>query len=54
MIIQEKDQALKLKKNTIKNVELIKNDIISKNIIIPKSSEQLNSWIKLNNYKTNR
>lgn len=45
---------VKLKQSTIENVERIKNDIINEDIVIPKTYEQLNSWIKANNYKINR
>ncbi|GAA0715432.1 BMP family ABC transporter substrate-binding protein [Paraclostridium ghonii] len=45
---------VKLKRSTIENVEKIKKDIINENIVIPKTYEELNAWIKVNNYKINR
>jgi basic membrane protein A len=45
---------VKLKQSTIENVEKIKNDIINEDIVVPKTYEQLNSWIKADNYTINR
>lgn len=41
-----------IKKSTIKNVELIKNDIVNKKLVVPKTFEELNLWIRPNNLNT--
>lgn len=45
---------VKIDSNIIENVEKIKMSIINKDIKIPTTPEELNIWIKLNQYKANR
>lgn len=45
--------TVKLREYTIKNVNLIKYNIINKKLDLPKNSEELNLWIKSNRYKLN-